>query len=263
MTTILPSSIPSPHEAASTQSTPVLEIPGAFPREPHTATTRQRPLSDPHRAPDRPQRISLPSSEKEGVHPGEHCGGVGPLPGNISETSVAKLPDERASERKAASAPAARSKELSLDTDRGDEYRGAVAAAVAPASFSVAKEPGGERPGEGEAASESASRPKELTADTARGDDVRGAVAPASFPLVKEPGGERASEGEATSESTSRPKELTGRGDEGVPAAGSGAPGVINLGDSQVRRTDPQGPGAVGEQVPAERHAETRVSLPS
>jgi hypothetical protein len=33
--------------------------------------------------------------EKEGVKPGEHYDGVGPLPGSISETSVAKLPDER------------------------------------------------------------------------------------------------------------------------------------------------------------------------
>jgi hypothetical protein len=37
----------------------------------------------------------LPSTEKEGVKPGEHYDGVGPLPGSISETSVAKLPDER------------------------------------------------------------------------------------------------------------------------------------------------------------------------
>lgn len=33
--------------------------------------------------------------EREGVKPGEHHDGVGPLPGSISETSVAKLPDER------------------------------------------------------------------------------------------------------------------------------------------------------------------------
>jgi hypothetical protein len=37
----------------------------------------------------------LPSTEREGVKPGEHHDGVGPLPGTISETSVAKLPDER------------------------------------------------------------------------------------------------------------------------------------------------------------------------
>ena len=41
------------------------------------------------------RRTSLPSTEKEGVLPGEHYDGVGPLPGSISETSVAKLPDER------------------------------------------------------------------------------------------------------------------------------------------------------------------------
>lgn len=37
----------------------------------------------------------MPSTEREGVKPGEHYDGVGPLPGSISETSVAKLPDER------------------------------------------------------------------------------------------------------------------------------------------------------------------------
>jgi hypothetical protein len=37
----------------------------------------------------------LPSTEKEGTKPGEHYDGIGPLPGSISETSVAKLPDER------------------------------------------------------------------------------------------------------------------------------------------------------------------------
>lgn len=37
----------------------------------------------------------MPSTEKEGTKPGEHYDGVGPLPGSISETSVAKLPDER------------------------------------------------------------------------------------------------------------------------------------------------------------------------
>ena len=41
------------------------------------------------------RRTSLPSMEREGVKPGEHHDGVGPLPGSISETSVAKLPDER------------------------------------------------------------------------------------------------------------------------------------------------------------------------
>ncbi|KAI9441721.1 hypothetical protein H4582DRAFT_2055547 [Lactarius indigo] len=147
MATTLPSSIQNPHESPSIQSTPGLEIPGAFPRE-HTGTTRQRPLSG--HASDRPQPISLPSTEKEGTHPGEHCGGVGPLPGSISETSVAKLPDERASEGKAApgpackvpdervseggatSEPASRSKVLAADSPgRGDDAQEDVAAAAA------------------------------------------------------------------------------------------------------------------------------------
>ncbi|KAH9036208.1 hypothetical protein EDB85DRAFT_805792 [Lactarius pseudohatsudake] len=206
MTTTLPSQ--NHHESPST---PGLEIPGAFPRE-HTSTTRQRPLSD---LADRPQPISLPSTEREGTHPGEHCGGVGSLPGTISETSVAKLPDERASEGKAAPAPPSRLKELTIDTGHGDE-------AVVPANSSVAKVPD-ERASEGRAASEPASRPKELVADT--GDDAReDVVAPAP--------------------------------------ASHAAPGVTEQ-DSPVRRTDLQGPSAVGEQVPAERGAETEGTADS
>ena len=37
----------------------------------------------------------MPSTEKEGAKPALHYDGVGSLPGSISETSVAKLPDER------------------------------------------------------------------------------------------------------------------------------------------------------------------------
>ena len=129
MTTIHPSSFEPP----SLQSTPGLEIPGAFPREQHT---RQHPLSDSHRATDTQQPISLPSTEKEGTHPGEHCGGVGPLPGSISETSVAKLPDERASEAKTALGPSSRTKEVFVE---GDDPR-----EVAPASTSAAKVPEGD-----------------------------------------------------------------------------------------------------------------------
>lgn len=39
--------------------------------------------------------VSLPSSELRGAQPAEHTGGVGALPGNLSETSVVLLPDER------------------------------------------------------------------------------------------------------------------------------------------------------------------------
>lgn len=38
--------------------------------------------------------ISLPSTELKGAQPSEHTGGVGALPGNLSESSVALLPDE-------------------------------------------------------------------------------------------------------------------------------------------------------------------------
>ncbi|KAH9956273.1 hypothetical protein BC827DRAFT_1271047 [Russula dissimulans] len=102
-----------PQAPASIPSTPGLEIPGAFPREDSSTSTgaftdtsqpvpRQK-ASEPRSYlptglasyPSGTRRTSLPSTEKEGVKPGEHYDGVGPLPGSISETSVAKLPDER------------------------------------------------------------------------------------------------------------------------------------------------------------------------
>ncbi|KAI0042421.1 hypothetical protein FA95DRAFT_579532 [Auriscalpium vulgare] len=42
------------------------------------------------------QQTSLPSTEKEGIQPGEHQSGIGALPGSINEEGVAKLPEEQA-----------------------------------------------------------------------------------------------------------------------------------------------------------------------
>lgn len=41
------------------------------------------------------QHVSLPSTELKGAQPSERTGGIGALPGNLSESSVALLPDER------------------------------------------------------------------------------------------------------------------------------------------------------------------------
>jgi len=93
-----------PHAVVSTPSTH-LEIPGAYPHETSSPSSKQN-ASETSRGqsyfPNKPatyllgsKRTSLPSADKEGVLPGEHYDGVGPLPGSISETSVAKLPDER------------------------------------------------------------------------------------------------------------------------------------------------------------------------
>jgi len=41
------------------------------------------------------RHVSLPSTELKGAQPSEHTGGVGALPGNVSESSVALLPEER------------------------------------------------------------------------------------------------------------------------------------------------------------------------
>jgi hypothetical protein len=113
--TLPPATQLQPQATASTPSTH-LDIPGAYPRETSRPAPRQnttetsrapyvctaypigRKEKDPARLNPTPvgaKRTSLPSTEKEGVKPGEHYDGVGPLPGSISETSVAKLPDER------------------------------------------------------------------------------------------------------------------------------------------------------------------------
>ena len=39
--------------------------------------------------------VSMPSTETQGQQPGEHTGGVGPLPGPSDEQGVAVLPEER------------------------------------------------------------------------------------------------------------------------------------------------------------------------
>ncbi|KAG9310828.1 hypothetical protein JVU11DRAFT_8681 [Chiua virens] len=59
-------------------------------KEPQTAPSHLYPKiakEEPH--------VSLPSTELRGAQPLEHTGGVGALPGNLSESSVALLPEER------------------------------------------------------------------------------------------------------------------------------------------------------------------------
>jgi hypothetical protein len=72
---------------------------------------------------------SLPSWERKGVQPYEHHGGVGPLPGTSSETSVAKLPDERA-----AAAAAAASAAAAAGTESPKPARDTVAPRHAPSA---------------------------------------------------------------------------------------------------------------------------------
>jgi hypothetical protein len=128
--TVPHSTQPQSPAAASIPSTPGLDIPGAYPREESGTSARMSASTSAARQSASEttrshlsaglasnlrtsllisrkfirifqlpsagaKTVSLPSTEKEGVKPGEHCGGVGPLPGTISETSVAKLPDER------------------------------------------------------------------------------------------------------------------------------------------------------------------------
>ncbi|KAI0282765.1 hypothetical protein BGY98DRAFT_58639 [Russula aff. rugulosa BPL654] len=99
-----------PQAAGSTPS-PNYEIPGAFPHDTSQPSPRQN-TSEASRGQAGQllgaRRTSLPSTEREGVKPGEHYDGVGPLPGSISETSVAKLPDERMQAAREADQPTQR-----------------------------------------------------------------------------------------------------------------------------------------------------------
>ncbi|KAG1847207.1 hypothetical protein DFJ58DRAFT_663471 [Suillus subalutaceus] len=77
---------------------------------------------------DQQLSTSLPSSELKGAQPHEHVGGVGSLPGTISESSVALLPDERA--ERDTQRPI-RLKRTSLKHEGDNQAKGAGAAAVA------------------------------------------------------------------------------------------------------------------------------------
>ena len=71
----------------------------------------------------RPAAVSLPSQEKMGVQPYEHYDGVGPLPGTSSETSVAKLPDERKAEERSSPGVASGGGPLAGITNLGTQAR--------------------------------------------------------------------------------------------------------------------------------------------
>ncbi|KAG2143702.1 hypothetical protein DEU56DRAFT_792096 [Suillus clintonianus] len=87
---------------------------------------------------------SLPSSELKGAQPCEHVGGVGSLPGTISESSVALLPDERA--EKYAQTPVNLKKDDS-QTRGNDQVKsaaflaGTAAVAGKPESSNLSKDP--------------------------------------------------------------------------------------------------------------------------
>ena len=64
------------------------------------------------------------------THPAENCGGVGPLPGSRSETSVAKLPDEHASEAKTALGPSSGTEDVFAEGDNPCEVTPASTTAL-------------------------------------------------------------------------------------------------------------------------------------
>ncbi|KAG0701656.1 hypothetical protein DFH29DRAFT_925718 [Suillus ampliporus] len=93
---------------------------------------------------DQQLSTSLPSSELKGAQPREHVGGVGSLPGNISESSVALLPDERAN--KSAQTPVILEKDESQTQGDNQEKSatfpvGAAVVAGKPKSSIPSKDP--------------------------------------------------------------------------------------------------------------------------
>ncbi|KIJ05849.1 hypothetical protein PAXINDRAFT_20919 [Paxillus involutus ATCC 200175] len=73
---------------------------------------------------------SLPSTELKGAQPSEHTGGVGSLPGSISESSVALLPEER--EERDQPAASQSSGAPQKETPRRETLVPAAAAAAVP-----------------------------------------------------------------------------------------------------------------------------------
>jgi hypothetical protein len=114
-------------------------LPGSISETSIAKLPDERP--DPAGEPDRklagrPPAVSLPSQERRGVQPYEHHDGVGPLPGTSSETSVAKLPDERraapTSEERSGSAVSAGSQESAIRAVAGIAILGTQVQKVDP-----------------------------------------------------------------------------------------------------------------------------------
>jgi hypothetical protein len=107
----------------------------------------------------------LPSTEKEGAKPGLHCDGVGSLPGSISETSVAKLPDERSASGTGVAAVSLPSQETT--GVQPNEHHGGVGSLPGSRSeTSVAKLPD-ERAGAGRSDTAADAGSRDPTVDTA------------------------------------------------------------------------------------------------
>ncbi|KAI0056220.1 hypothetical protein BV25DRAFT_1640645 [Artomyces pyxidatus] len=123
--------VTNPYAPASSTSTPGNDVPGSYPREAESAASAnyspsqilnsaKQYIPDPNAAQSvlltagqtakaylpatvtgylsGTQKTSLPSTETQGIQPGEHQDGVGALPGTRDEAGVAKLPEEQSSQ---------------------------------------------------------------------------------------------------------------------------------------------------------------------
>jgi hypothetical protein len=154
--------------------------------------------------------VSLPSQERTGVQPFEHHDGVGPLPGSRSESSVAKLPDER----------------LASASKTGPAAAVAVAAAAAGLSL-PSQESTGVHPCE-----------RHDGVGPVPGSKSETSVA---NPADEEPGAAPEGPAAASALSQERTEDTTAPSESRAPAASFGALGVTSQG-TQVRRVDPQNP---------------------
>jgi hypothetical protein len=171
--------------------------------------------------------VSLPSQERTGVQPFEHHDGVGPLPGSRSESSVAKLPDER------------------LESAR---KTGAAAAAAAADVSLPSQESTGVHPYEHHDGVRPLPRSKSETSVAKLADEKPGAAPKGPpEPAASAPSQERTVDTAAPSESR-------------APATNFGVLGVTSQ-ETQVRRVDPQNPES-DQKVPERdnQQADVRVS---
>jgi hypothetical protein len=205
--------------------------------------------------------------EKEGVKPGEHYDGVGPLPGSISETSVAKLPEERSAASGAGVIALSLPSQERTGVQPFEHHDGVGPLPGSRSETSVAKLPeerlaSASKTGAAAAAAD-VSLPSQESTDVHH-DDVGPLPGSKSETCVaklvdEKPGA--APEGPAASApSQERTEDTAALSESRAPATSFGALGVTSQG-TQVRRVDPQNPES--DQKVSERddqQADVRVS---
>lgn len=228
----------------------------------------------------------MPSSEKEGVKPGEHYDGVGPLPGSISETSVAKLPDERSQSAREAGQPTVKravevgSASLPPQESKGVqpyEHHGGVGPLLGPPSETSATKLSDERFQPAREADQSTGKPAVEAGSTSLPSqetegvqpyEHHGGVGPLLGPrsetsvakLPEERAGATSEERSgAAAAATQEPRPVVPPGSWG-PVPYPPVPDTANP-ETQVKSIDPQGPAAVQKNLERDdQGADVKVS---